>query len=98
MFYDILDTERMNILPKLSFLKDRFYLAGGTGLALQLGHRDSVDFDFFAKESFNTFDVYKELLEVFGQENITKTLEEKGTLGVVLNKNIKLSFFSYPYH
>ena len=58
----------MNVLPKLSFLKDRFYLAGGTGLALQLGHRDSVDFDFFAKESFNTFDVYKELLEVFGQD------------------------------
>jgi hypothetical protein len=25
-----------------------FYLAGGTGLALQLGHRQSVDFDFFA--------------------------------------------------
>ena len=26
---------------------DDFYLAGGTGLALQLGHRISVDFDFF---------------------------------------------------
>jgi len=24
-----------------------FYLAGGTGLALQLGHRHSVDFDWF---------------------------------------------------
>lgn len=97
MFYDILDKERMDILPKLSFLKDRFYLAGGTGLALQLGHRDSVDFDFFGKESFNTFDLYKELLEVFGQENISKTLEEKNTLNIVLNGNIKLSFFSYPY-
>lgn len=97
MFYDILDTERMSVLPKLTFLKDRFYLAGGTGLALQLGHRDSIDFDFFAKVTFNTFDLYKELLEVFGQENVVKTLEEKGTLGVVLNGNIKLSFFSYPY-
>ncbi len=27
---------------------DGFYLAGGTGLALQLGHRRSVDLDFFA--------------------------------------------------
>src|ERR1700722_5535713 len=26
---------------------DDFYLAGGTGLALQLGHRISVDFDLF---------------------------------------------------
>jgi hypothetical protein len=97
MFYNILDRERIDILPKLSFLKDRFYLAGGTGLALQLGHRDSVDFDFFTKESFNTFDLYKELLEIFGQENISKTLEEKNTLYVTVNKNVKLSFFSYPY-
>ncbi len=87
----------MSILPRLSFLKDRFYLAGGTGLALQLGHRDSVDFDFFAKDHFNTPDLYKELLEVFGQDNVSKTLEEKNTLNVILDGNIKLSFFSYLY-
>jgi predicted nucleotidyltransferase component of viral defense system len=97
MFYDILNKNRIDVLPKLSFLKDRFYLAGGTGLALQLGHRDSVDFDFFTEKDFNTFDLYKELLEKFGQENISKTLEEKNTLNVILNGNIKLSFFSYPY-
>jgi hypothetical protein len=97
MFYDILDEERVNILPRLSFLKDRFYLAGGTGLALQLGHRDSVDFDFFTKQSLDTFNLYKGLLQVFGQENVSKTLEEKDTLNVILNGNIKLSFFSYPY-
>ena len=97
MFYNILDKERIDVLPKLSFLKDRFYLAGDTGLALQLGHRDSVDFDFFKKENFDTFDLYKEILEKFGQENISKTLEEKNILYVVLNGNIKLSFFSYPY-
>lgn len=27
-----------------------YYLAGGTGLALQLGHRESVDFDFFSEK------------------------------------------------
>jgi hypothetical protein len=27
-----------------------FYLAGGTSLALQLGHRQSIDFDFFTKD------------------------------------------------
>jgi hypothetical protein len=97
MFYDILDKERVNILPKLSFLKGRFYLAGGTGLALQIGHRDSIDFDFFTKENFNTFDLYKELLEIFGQNSISKISEEKNTLNIILNKSIKLSFFSYPY-
>jgi hypothetical protein len=30
-------------------LAEGFYLAGGTGLALQLGHRESVAFDFFTR-------------------------------------------------
>lgn len=36
---------------QVSFLRQyRFYLAGGTALALQLGHRQSVDFGFFTQE------------------------------------------------
>lgn len=33
-------------------LLDTFYLAGGTGLALQFGHRLSLDLDFFSQEKF----------------------------------------------
>jgi hypothetical protein len=33
-------------------LLDSFYLAGGTGLALQFGHRLSLDLDFFARDQF----------------------------------------------
>jgi hypothetical protein len=47
MHYEILDENRIKILPLLKNFKDDFYLAGGTGLALQIGHRDSIDFDFF---------------------------------------------------
>ncbi|GEM_PF-2805788 len=32
-----------------SALGDRFYLAGGTALSLQLGHRISIDLDFFSQ-------------------------------------------------
>lgn len=38
------------LFPKLSAFKDDFYLAGGTALALQLGHRVSIDFDLFSPE------------------------------------------------
>ncbi len=47
MFYNILDQQRLSILPLLKNFKEDFYLAGGTALALQLGHRDSLDFNFF---------------------------------------------------
>jgi hypothetical protein len=32
-----------------SRITNKFYLVGGTALALQLGHRKSIDLDFFAK-------------------------------------------------
>ena len=50
--WNILDKKRQEVLKKLSFLKEKeygFYLAGGTAVALQLGHRDSIDFDFFIR-------------------------------------------------
>jgi hypothetical protein len=38
---------------ELAALPDPFVLYGGTALALHLGHRNSVDFDFFAREPLN---------------------------------------------
>ena len=39
-----------HLVGRLPFIQ-RFYLAGGTGLALHLGHRFSVDLDFFSPNS-----------------------------------------------
>jgi len=52
--YTVLDARRTKLLPALRSLKGAFYLAGGTGLALQLGHRISVDFDFFTDQHFDS--------------------------------------------
>lgn len=59
MYYGILDKKRIDILPLLKPFKKDFYLAGGTALALQIGHRDSIDFGFLKK---NDFDVVKTFL------------------------------------
>lgn len=40
-------------LKKTSTVQD-FYLSGGTGLALQIGHRESQDLDFFSEKDFNS--------------------------------------------
>jgi nucleotidyltransferase AbiEii toxin of type IV toxin-antitoxin system len=42
----------LSLLRDASML-DHFYLAGGTGLALQFGHRLSRDLDFFAADLFD---------------------------------------------
>jgi len=43
----------LEALSKKSFIKN-FYLAGGTALSLQLGHRLSFDLDFFTPEEFDS--------------------------------------------
>jgi len=42
--------DAFHLVDKLEFIQ-RFYLAGGTGLALHFGHRFSVDLDFFSAEA-----------------------------------------------
>jgi len=97
MKYEILDKARRNVLPQLASFKKDFYLAGGTGLALQYGHRDSVDFDFFCPKSFDTVKLYQKLQTIFSQHQLKKIQEELNTLTILIDNKIKISFFSYPY-
>lgn len=64
-------------------------LAGGTGLALQIGHRISEDFDFFRTDDMDA----RALHDVFKAYGAYETLQEaEHTLTVRLDRT-KLSFF-----
>ena len=78
-----------DILPQLGRYSNSFYLGGGTGLALQIGHRKSEDLDFFA---INPFDENRFALEISGFNVIQ---QYPGTIHGVLN-GIRLSFLYYP--
>lgn len=52
--YDILPAEQKAVLPQLKpTRRNGFVLYGGTAIALQLGHRESVDFDFFSDKELD---------------------------------------------
>lgn len=71
-----------------------WYLAGGTALGLQVGHRRSVDLDFFCPErDFDTARLSQDLGELGDWET---TLERKGTLYGNLMKT-QISFIAYPF-
>jgi len=93
----ILSEERRNILPSFISWKDEFYLAGGTALALQIGHRESVDFDFFSSHPFDTEKMIKRISILFGEKSFTVTQVEKNTLSIILHTEIKISFMTYEY-
>ena len=54
---DILPTPQRALWPQLGELPRGLVLYGGTALALRLGHRASVDFDFFASDPFDPRDL-----------------------------------------
>jgi len=81
----------LDLLSSEPFLKD-FYLAGGTGLSLQLGHRKSIDLDFF----INTFPNHQTLLKNISKHNPTIINQSNGTLDVLIN-DTKVSFLEYKY-
>lgn len=92
----VLSSNQTEILLKLSFLSESgFYLAGGTALALQLGHRTSLDFDFYNIHHFDRKKLYDKIDEHFKNESL-KISERKDTLFCNI-KGIDLSFFWYSY-
>lgn len=97
LYWDILDQKRIGLLPLLKTFREDFYLAGGTALALQLGHRDSIDFDFFSLQSFSTDKLFQKIEQVFEGHAVVKTLTAQDSLTFVVDDSIKISFFTYPY-
>lgn len=55
-------------LISIDYLQN-FHLVGGTGLALQLGHRNSVDIDLFTFLEFNSYELSQKL-EIIPQLHI----------------------------
>src|SRR5258708_2909457 len=49
----ILPQGQRELWPLLAAVPTRFTLYGGTASAIQLGHRESVDFDFFSSQAFD---------------------------------------------
>jgi predicted nucleotidyltransferase component of viral defense system len=78
--------------------KYNLYLAGGTALIFYLGHRTSLDFDFYTGKEFEKGEflkIFKNELE--NKKLTTKVLRDfKNTFELLVN-NVHLSCFYYPY-
>ena len=80
--------EKIKSLPSMT----DFYLAGGTALALQLGHRKSIDLDFFSS-NFPKRDLILQEIQILDPRI---TYEAPGTI-VLLIDDVKVSFLEYNY-
>jgi hypothetical protein len=95
LFRPLLNTlpaEQRALWPELKAVSKQFVLYGGTALALRLGHRVSVDFDFFSSEPFEVDDLAKSL-PFFSSGDVLQRAQNTLTFTVNRGRPIKLSFF-----
>ena len=88
MHENVLPSEALDLISRISSVAQAFYLAGGTALALQLGHRVSIALDFFSTSPFD-----EEVL----RKNINPEqaiMVRRGTLHVI-KEGVNLSFLHY---
>lgn len=92
---EILPSPQRRLWDELSTTPSEFVLYGGTAVALHLGHRDSIDFDFFGNKKIDG----QQLLSTIPYlARAVVTQMEPNTLSCSVDRNggVKLSFFGVP--
>ena len=92
--YQTVSPNLLSLLQQLMNLPSiqQFRLVGGTGLALQLGHRQSVDIDLFSEHDFNK----EKLQEILTNEFGSFVLNWKSMNGFTSSINeVKVDFFNW---
>lgn len=93
--YSTVEQHTLEVLKKLmeSPMLSQTRLVGGTSLALQLGHRKSIDLDFFGRIEDSSEDI-KLLLRSVGQLAVIK---ESANIKIYMVDGIKVDFVNYCY-
>lgn len=94
-YLDRLSSERQAIFHKLTAFAQDFTLAGGTAIMLQIGHRESYDFDCFCQKDI-PMNILRKTKRVFGQKT-TVILKTAEMLFVMTPEAVEINFVWYPY-
>ena len=94
MHPEILTSGQIQLLPLIKKFASQFGLVGGTAVALQLGHRRSIDFDLFSQKEFNNDQIMSLVKKKYPVKHIYIDTSIELTIMI---KEIKLTFYAYPY-
>lgn len=91
--FSILSESQREVWKRLGATPGDFVLYGGTALALRLGHRASIDFDFFCHRSFQP-SVLLHSIPYLEDQPITQQSESTLSCDIATPKGVvKVSFF-----
>jgi hypothetical protein len=89
---DVLSRSQRTLWAELSSIPKSFVLYGGTALALRLGHRQSIDFDFFSNKPFQPVSL-RDAISFLKHAEMSQFQENTLTAFVDRNGPVKVSFF-----
>lgn len=90
---EILPVSQREVWEYLGLTPEGFVLYGGTALALRLGHRESIDFDFFSRQSFRPLELVSSISYLHDQGVIQQS---ENTLSCDIDTgkgSVRISFF-----
>lgn len=92
---DVLPDAQRRLWTELSAIPGEFTLYGGTALALHLGHRKSVDFDFFADRAIDIPSL-EQVIPFLGNAKVIQRAPNTLTALVDRGAPVQVSFFGVP--
>lgn len=98
LFKETVADSTLKIIQQLCGISElnNFELVGETSLALQIGHRISIDIDMFCQNTFETRDLKECILDNFNNHKITFDYEAKNTLIGSIDQ-VKIDFIRHAY-
>lgn len=94
MHEEVLSPAQKKLLPLVGTFSPNFCLIGGTAVALQLGHRTSVDFDLLTTSELKTNDIRNQIGKNHQIETVL--IDETNEFTVVID-GVKFTFIKYPF-
>ncbi|OGK15034.1 hypothetical protein A2690_02895 [Candidatus Roizmanbacteria bacterium RIFCSPHIGHO2_01_FULL_39_12b] len=89
-----LNDARQQVFKKLASFSKDYVLAGGTAIMLQIGHRESYDFDCFSAKPFSE-NFTRKVIKIFN--GAIKTNETDEVITFLTKDDVEMTFVTYPY-
>lgn len=95
LFYQTIDTKTLELLKEIQKVDifKKLRLVGGTALALQIGHRISVDLDFFGILEADKISI----INALNKMGEVKTISSTENINIYTINDIKVDIVNYPY-
>ncbi|MEK7513907.1 MAG: nucleotidyl transferase AbiEii/AbiGii toxin family protein [Patescibacteria group bacterium] len=94
MHLEILTENQNQLFSLIKKFSSQFYLVGGTAVALQLGHRRSIDFDLFTNSSFDSRKILQLVKKYWTIQD--RFIDSQNELTITIN-GVKFTWYNYPY-